>query len=492
MRCTLAAAGATRSVPAVLECTNITSRCISLSQSSDTARLMKSASILIVEDDRPLLDRLARNLQKRCAVVKAVASVQEADELRQRQHFDIMIVSIELSEASGLSWVAGLKEKGLRSEVVFMTESPDLQTALRVIRVGAADLIFKPVRLEQILKAIGGCLEKDSTIRRNDLMLEKVDTAKFQDTMIGNSDAIVECFRLIDRIAPTQSVVLIEGETGTGKELAARSIHKLSGRKGPFVPLNCVSIPHELFESELFGHTRGAFTGANADREGLFQHAQHGTIFLDEISEMPVPMQAKLLRVLEERSVRPVGSDREISTDARVIAATNRDLGGEVGAGRFRQDLFYRLEAVTLRVPPLRERRDDVLALAEHFTHSFARQTGTQPVALSREQIDKLLDYEWPGNVRELKNMMERFVLFGTFPDDLFDREAAAPAATTRFPKDWSLEAVERAHILTVLESTGGNKSEAARRLGVSRKTLERKLQRWEQRQSGFEQRLVS
>lgn len=461
-------------------------------QSPDTASLMKMASILIVEEDRTLMERLARGLEKRCAVVKAVPGVREADELRARQHFDIMVVSIELPGTSGLTWAASLKEKGLRSEVVFMAENPDLQTALQVIRVGAADLIFKPVRLQQLLKSIAACVEKDSTIRRNDLMLEKVDTVKFQDTMIGNSGAVVECFRLIERIAPSQSVVLIEGETGTGKELAARSIHKLSGRKGPFVPLNCVSIPGELFESELFGHTRGAFTGANADREGLFQHAQQGTIFLDEISEMPVPMQAKLLRVLEEQCVRPVGSDREVPTNARVVAATNRELSSEVSAGRFRQDLYYRLEAVTLRVPALRERREDVLVLAEHFIDAFARQTGAQPVKLEREQIDKLLEYDWPGNIRELKNMMERFVLFGTFPDDLFGRGTAPAASPRQFPKDWTLEAVERAHILAVLEAANGNKSEAARRLGVSRKTLDRRLQRWEQHSSGFEQRLVS
>jgi DNA-binding NtrC family response regulator len=264
-------------------------------------------------------------------------------------------------------------------------------------------------------------------------------------------------------------VVLIEGETGTGKELAAQSIHKLSGRKGPFVPLNCVSIPHDLFESELFGHVRGAFTGANAEREGLFQYAQHGTLFLDEISEMPIAMQAKLLRVLETNSVRPVGSDREVPTAARVIAASNRDLGREVDAGRFRRDLYYRLEAVTLRLPPLRERKDDILVLAEHFIEAFARENSMRPVALEREQIDRLMGYDWPGNIRELKNMMERFVLFGTFPD-----------------------AVERAHILAVLDAAGGNKSEAARRLGIARKTLERKLQRWEQYRAGMEQRLVS
>lgn len=453
---------------------------------------MNMASILIVDEDRALVERLARNLERRCAVVRVVSSVEEADELRQRQHFDVMLVSIELSGRSGLTWIASLREKGLRSEVVFTTENPDLQTALRVIRVGAADLIFKPVRLEQVLESIQSCLEKSSTIRGNDLMRNKVDTTKFQDSMIGGSDAIVECFRLIERIAPTESVVLIEGETGTGKELAARAIHKLSGRKGSFVPLNCVSVPAELFESELFGHTRGAFTGASADREGLFQHAGQGSIFLDEISEMPMPMQAKLLRVLEERRVRPVGSDREIPVDARVIAATNRDLADEVKAGRFRRDLYYRLEAVTLRIPALRERSEDVLVLAEHFLEAFARQVGTEPVQLDRSQMNKLLAYHWPGNIRELKNMMERFVLFGGFPEELFNRESVAGGAGGQFPKEWTLEAVERAHTLTVLEAAGGNKSEAARRLGVSRKTLERKLQRWEQRQSGLEQRLVS
>ncbi|MGA8262540.1 MAG: sigma-54 dependent transcriptional regulator [Arenicellales bacterium] len=459
---------------------------------ADISRLMNLSSILIVEEDHASLERLARALEKRCAVVKAVSDIEQANELRKRQHFDVLIVSIGLTDASGLSWVASLRRKGLRSEVIFMTETPDLQTAMQVIRVGAADLVFKPVRLEQILKSIAACLKKDSTIRRNDLMRQEVDTARFSDTMIGNSEAILDSFRFIDRIATSESVVLIEGETGTGKELAAQSIHKLSGRKGPFVPVNCVSIPHDLFESELFGHVRGAFTGASSEREGLFHYARHGTLFLDEISEMPVSMQAKLLRVLETNSVRPVGSDREVAIDTRVIAASNRDLGGEVDSGRFRRDLYYRLEAVTLRLPPLRERRDDILLLAEHFIDASARESGVPPVSLERGQIDKLLDYDWPGNIRELKNMMERFVLFGAFPDDIFNRDRSPARASAGFPKDWSLEAVERAHILSVLDTAGGNKSEAARRLGISRKTLERKLQRWEQYPGGMEQRLVS
>lgn len=438
------------------------------------------------------MERLARHLQKRCAVVTAVSGIDEAEAVRRRQHFDILVVSIELSESSGLGWIAALKRnQALHSEVIFMTENPDVQTALQVIRVGAADLVFKPVRLEPMLKSIAACLEKDTTIRRNDLIREQIDNSGARGGMIGNSEAMNECVRLISRIAPTQTVVLLEGETGTGKELAARSMHERSGRKGPFVPLNCVSIPHDLFESELFGHVRGAFTGASADRDGLFQHAEGGTIFLDEISEMPLPMQAKLLRVLEEQSVRPVGSDREVATDARVIAATNRELGEEVKAGRFREDLYYRLEAVTLRIPPLRERRDDLLLLAEHFIDAFAAQTGAHPVSLGRGDIARLMDYDWPGNIRELKNIMERFVLFGAFPREMLGRDAAAGKPRS-FPQDWSLEEVERAHVLSVLEAARGNKSEAARRLGISRKTLERKLNRWDQRLGGFEQLLVS
>lgn len=454
-------------------------------------QLMKSSTILILDEDRSLRERLLRHLQKRCAVVKAASSTQEADELRQRQHFDVLMVSIELSGTSGLSWVKSLKNSGLRSEVIFITENPDLQTALQVIRVGATDLVFKPFRLEQILRSLSNCLEKESIIRGNDLMMEEFDSSGFEESIIGNSSAIIECLRLIDRIATSKSVVLIEGETGTGKELVARSIHKHSSRKGPFVALNCGSIPHELIESELFGHVRGAFTGANVDREGLFQHAQHGSIFLDEISEMPLAMQAKLLRVLEEGKVRPVGADMEITTDVRVIAATNRRLFDEVKVGRFRQDLFYRLDTVTLRVPPLRERKQDIILLSEHFIEHFVKQLETQPVSLTRDHITQLMEYDWPGNVRELKNMMERFVLLGAFPSDMFHRDIVEPVKT-RFSKDWSLEAVERAHVIAVLESTKGNKSEAARRLGISRKTLERKLQRWEQRQGAFEQRMVS
>jgi len=287
---------------------------------------------------------------------------------------------------------------------------------------------------------------------------------------------------LIKQVAPRDTTVLIEGETGTGKELVARAIHEFSGRSGPFVALNCGSVPPDLIESELFGHTKGAFTGAVSARDGLFSYARDGTLFLDEISEMPMVMQAKLLRVLEDKTVRPVGAEKEHSVSARVIAATNRRLVDHVQSGRFRQDLYYRLEVVTLSVPPLRERTEDIPLLIEYFVRKIAPRLGVDPAPLSHHEIRELQNYAWPGNVRELKNVIERYLLLGQLPVDLMGgaRSRDDPETPdTEYSVDLSMADVERKHILRVLDSTGGNKSEAARRLGLSRKTLERKLASW-------------
>jgi len=300
-----------------------------------------------------------------------------------------------------------------------------------------------------------------------------------------------EMSAIVRRVAPTTSTVLVQGETGTGKELVARAIHGESGRRGAFVPVNCGSISPDLLESELFGHTRGAFTGAQTTREGLFSYASDGTLFLDEIGEMPLPMQAKLLRVLEERKIRPVGSDTEIPVDTRIIAATNRDLSKQVDVGLFRRDLFYRLDVVTITVPPVREHLEDVPALAEHFSRSLASELGVVPLPLSHADLVQLQSYSWPGNVRELKNVIERSLLLGKLPKDCFRQEGshtdsgAAGESSLEFPLDWPLAEVEKQHILRVLESVDGNKSEAARRLGVSRKTLERKTAEWARETQG-------
>jgi DNA-binding NtrC family response regulator len=300
--------------------------------------------------------------------------------------------------------------------------------------------------------------------------------------VVGQSDAIQSLRGMIRRLAPMPSTVLIQGESGTGKEVAARALHQLSPRASrPFVAVNCAAVAAELFESELFGHAKGAFTGASEARNGLFYYAQGGTLFLDEISELPTAIQTKLLRVLEDRRVRPVGSNREVPVDVRILAATNRHLADEVAAGRFREDLFYRLDVVGLRVPPLRERPEDVPLLARHFMDGLAVHLGIPPLPFSREVLDVLSAYPWPGNARELRNFVERSLILGAFPlDSLAEHDLAAEVEGQPLDAGGELLAdVEKRHILAVLEDADGNKAEAARRLGISRKTLERKCALW-------------
>ena len=445
---------------------------------------MRGQAVLIVDDEPGMRNFLWRALNGACAAVETADSVEAAEELRRRHHFDLMIVDIRLHDASGVEWLQRLRGQGDRAAVIFITAFADLDMAIQALRAGAADFILKPFRLEQIMNAVNRCAERQHMLRENFLLKRQVATLKPSRGVVGESEAIQKTMEMVERVAPTASLVLIEGETGTGKELVARAIHDASGRKGAFVALNCGSVPEELIESELFGHVKGAFTGAAQEREGLFQFASDGTMFLDEISEMSLNMQAKLLRVLEERKVRPVGAEREIPVNARIIAATNRELGEEVRAGRFRQDLFYRLEVVTLKVPPLRDRLEDMPALIDYFIDTLAAELGVTPVSLSFREIEKLCDYRWPGNVRELRNTVERFLLLGQLPPvprgGRADEGHLPQAQVAGFPADWSLERVEEAHVRSVLAQSRGNKSAAARSLGVSRKTLERKLKKWQ------------
>jgi two-component system NtrC family response regulator len=274
---------------------------------------------------------------------------------------------------------------------------------------------------------------------------------------------------------------MIEGESGTGKELAARAIHQWSGRGGAFVPVNCGAISAELIESEFFGHVKGAFTGAHQVRKGLFTYADGGTLFLDEIGEMPLPMQAHLLRVLEERAIRPVGSNREIAVDVRIVAATNRNLDAEVKAGNFRADLYFRLNVLSIRMPALREIEDDITILTRHFVHTIARDLGVEPPELSDAEMNYLCSHDWPGNVRELKNVIERCLLLNSKPSQCIGGGLTALSDADAPEDDVALASVEKKHILKVLEMEGGNKSAAARRLGIARKTLERKVHAWAQ-----------
>ncbi len=440
-----------------------------------------SFSILVVDDEAGIRDFLQRALAKTYSLVEVASSAEEASELRSRIHFDLMIVDICLPGSSGVDWLKSIVEPGWTSDVVFMTAFADVDKAIDALRIGASDFILKPFRLEQMISTVRRCQEKRRLLRENFVLHRRIDNFYPKEGMIGRSAPFQQLCQMISRVAPSPSMVLIEGETGTGKELVASAVHKESGRTGPFVPVNCGAISSELIESELFGHLKGAFTGAQQAREGLFSYADGGTLFLDEISEMPLPLQAKLLRVLEEKTIRPVGGEREIAVDVRIVAATNRDLTKEKDEGRFRADLFYRLNVVTLLIPPLRERREDIVPLVEYFTQVLAGQLGLQDVPFDLSDFRELEAYSWPGNVRELKNMVERCLLLGRFPSELLKPGKSDNSSVAGYPVSWTLEEAEKDHIRKVLARSGENKTQAARILGVSRKTLTRKLHAWQQ-----------
>lgn len=440
-------------------------------------------SALIVDDEPGIRSFLQKGLEKHFSLVEVAGDADTAEALRQRCHFDLIIADIRLPGRSGVDWVTELHEQGSTTAVIFITAYADLQTAIDALRAGAADFIMKPFRMEQLLASVERCMERQRMQRENFVLRRQLDQYFDGAGMVGNCETFKNVCQLIKRIAPMPSTVLIEGESGTGKELTARAIHEFSFRSGSFVPVNCGAMSAELLESELFGHVKGAFTGAHQARDGLFTYANGGTLFLDEIGEMPMSMQTHLLRVMEERTIRPVGSNREIPVDVRVITATNRDLEAEVKKGNFREDLYYRLFVLAIRMPPLRERLDDLPVLIEHFITILAAEMGLPPARFSEAEMAVMQAYEWPGNVRELKNVIERCLLLNTTPSKCLGTTIVrtnTPVQTEVNPVDLSLEEVEKRHILSVLNAENGNKSAAARRLGVSRKTLERKVHAWE------------
>jgi DNA-binding NtrC family response regulator len=447
-------------------------------------------SILVVDDEAGIRNFLQRIFAREYGLVEAADSAETAEPLRQRYQFDLLIVDVRLPGRSGLDWIRDLRSQGVDTDVIFITAYADLTSTIDALRSGAADFLLKPFRQEQMLTAVEHCFERRLLRHENVVLRRQVNS--FADRLYGRagiqgeSAAMKAVCEIIERAAPTPSSVLIEGETGTGKELVANAVHRLSGRRGAFVPVSCVAISPELFESELFGHAKGAFTGAHQAREGLITSAAGGTLFLDEVSEMPLPMQAKLLRVLEDRHVRQVGSDRELAVDVRLVAATNRNLQTAVREGRFREDLYYRLNVVSLKLPALRERVEDIPELAAFFSEKLAAELGARPYVFSKEDQIRLQTYAWPGNVRELKNLVERTLLLGRFPWEAFadsislsDQGGRGDPLASVSAVARTLEEIEKEHMLRVLEAAGGNKSEAARQLGISRKTMERKLRSW-------------
>jgi len=443
-------------------------------ESSDTPA-WQDYSVLVVDDEAGMCSFLQRALAARGCTVEVANSAEAGALALAHAHFDAIVLDIALPGKAGIEWLRELRAGAYAGDVILITAFADMDTAIDALRAGAADFILKPFRVDQILNSLQRSFERARLARENYVLRREIAGLSGEAGIIGTSQAMRQIYNLIKRVAPTPSTVLIQGESGVGKELAARALHGMSPRAGrPFVPVNCAAVSPELIESELFGHVKGAFTGAADSRSGLFVYANGGTLFLDEIGELPLALQTKLLRALEEQRVRPVGSTKEVPVDVRVIAATNRDLRAEVAVGRFRADLFYRLEVLTLTIPPLRERAEDIAPLAEHFNQQLASRLGLAPLEMPPELGARLAGYAWPGNARELRNFIERALILGHFP---VEGEGGSDAAASPLPL--ALADVEQRHILAVLRQCGGNKTRAAELLGVSRKTLERKCAEW-------------
>lgn len=437
---------------------------------------------LLIVDDEPEMRRfLKRALGSQFTRVETAGSADEARAQAQASKFDLLIADIRLP--GGFDGRELAREFRMRHndaiDVILMTGFPDLHSEVVLAQDETEKILKKPFQIHELQ-----ALVKRSIARREGSISaqptrEDYGGAVATQRVMSQQGPMQGVWDAIWRIAPSPTTALITGETGTGKEVVARALHDLSGRTGAYVPINCGAISAELIESELFGHVKGAFTGAHQARTGLFGHAEGGTLFLDEVGEMPLAMQAKLLRVLEERRYRPVGGTQEIAARVRVITATNRDLAVEVEAGRFRKDLFYRLNVVDIRVPPLRERPHDILLLADYFLDMLSRNHDAAKPVLSERDRRCLLAYDWPGNCRELRNVIERSLLFGQSVANFLPQSDGEADRMLSDHSDSTLEALQRTHILQTLRETQGNKSEAARVLGVSRKTIERKVKEW-------------
>ena len=441
----------------------------------------RRSSVLIVDDEPGIRNFLQKGLGKYFGLIETAEDIESAETLRRRCHFDLIISDIRLPDKSGVDWVSEIRGQGGTTSVIFITAHANLEMAIAALQAGASDFIIKPFRMQLMLASIQHALAQQQ-IRRENLVLKRQVEHIYDSGLIGNSDAMKQVCEALQQVAPMPTTVLIDGESGTGKELAARALHRLSGRQGSFVPINCGALSEELMESELFGHTKGAFTGAQQSREGLFTYADGGTLFLDEISEMPLPMQVHLLRVLEDRVIRPVGSNREIPVNIRIVAATNRDLNEMVEKGSFRDDLFYRLNVVNIHMPPLRERMDDLPALVNHFASTIAADLGVPSPEITGNDLFQLRTYKWPGNIRELKNVIERCLLLKKGPKQCIYSQAYKTDDATEEDNqviNERLDSIEKTHIMKILDAENGNKSAAARRLGISRKTLERKVKLW-------------
>jgi two-component system nitrogen regulation response regulator NtrX len=440
-------------------------------------------SILIVDDEPGVRSSLSGVLKDEGFDVEAVASGEECLERAQRGAYDVIMLDVWLPGMDGLATLQRLRERKIDAQVVIVSGHGNIESAVRAIKMGAYDFVEKPLSLEKTVLVVRNALRQRDLEAENRVLRARVDR---QHVMVGESYALRQLREQVDMAAPTNGRVLIYGENGTGKELVARTVHQRSRRRaGPFIEVNCAAIPEELIESELFGHVKGAFTGAVADKPGRFEQASGGTIFLDEIGDMSLKTQAKVLRVLQEQVMERVGGTQKIRVDVRVLAATNKDLPTEIRSGRFREDLYFRLNVVPIFVPPLRDRRDDIALLADHFMALMAAEYGRRPKRLAPEAIGRLQHYQWPGNVRELRNTIERLMIMA--PGETITAQDLAflghdgvslpdiPAGET-LPLSEARDRFERDYILQALAAQGGNMSRTADALGVERSNLYKKM----------------
>ncbi|NDD88839.1 MAG: sigma-54-dependent Fis family transcriptional regulator [Rhodobacteraceae bacterium] len=434
---------------------------------------LKNASILVVDDEDGMRHFITKVLEPHCKRVMQAASAKEAGALMDIHHFDLLMVDNLMPEQTGLDWLSEQRKLGLFADAIMMTAYADVETAVLALRTGVADFLIKPFRASQIVNAIASVLDKKYLRRDNDLLRYALaaETQQNNPWLLGTSVAIAGVSDLLKKLAGVKTPVLFTGESGTGKEIAARTLHAMSDRHAkPFVAVNCATLGADNGADQLFGKL-----GPTGEvQEGLMQLADGGVLFLDEVAELPDPIQAMLLRVLEDYKMRPISAARDVALDLRFMFATNMDLEQAVANGKFRRDLFHRMNIVGVKMPPLRERREDIFELASMFMNQFSVDVGRQPLRLDDETLLHLTRHNWPGNVRELRNMIERSVILGAFPPEFQGGGQADGAAAAE-----TLDLVVQRHILTTLDRCNGNRAETARRLGVSRKTIDRKMMEW-------------
>lgn len=452
--------------------------------------------ILIVDDELSMRELLEYMLTREGYRATCAENGRQAVALVEQNSFDLMLCDMRLGDLSGLDVLRACKKHHPDTVVIMISAYASTETAVEAMNLGAYDYVPKPFNKDELLETVAKALKLRTIEQEKELLDGELRRSLNFGMIVGSSPAMQHIYKMIQQVSKTKTNVLITGESGTGKELIARAIHKESGRRNePFVAINCGGIPETLMESELFGHKKGSFTGAAQDKPGLFQEAHRGTIFLDEIGELSLPIQVKLLRAVQEKTVRPVGGTDDIAVDIRILSATNKQLEKEVIAGKFREDLFYRLNVIEIKVPPLRERKADLRAMAQHFLEKYSKEIGKEISKLSSYALDLMLKYDFPGNVRELENLMERSVALSTtniiLPDSLAlsvhkrrwiegvqDRRFDVDEVAKGVALDSILEEIERAYLKKALECSNGNKNKAAELLGISFRSIRYRLEK--------------